>query len=111
MAFIKLYPIRSAATSFVSHVYITRQRTPKFIIKGHYILATISLKFRAQITKLQGDVSEALKHGISLVRLAICTDHVKLVAAERIIPSLYAVICVSASRLLSETSATRIGES
>jgi hypothetical protein len=45
----------------------------------------ISLKFRAQITILQGDVPEALKHGISLVRLVICTDHAKLVAVERIL--------------------------
>jgi hypothetical protein len=59
--------------------------TPKFITKGHYILAMISLKFRVQITKLQGDVPEALKHRkvISLVRLVICTDHAKLGAAER----------------------------
>jgi hypothetical protein len=76
--------IRSAATSFASHVHITKQGTPKFITEVHYILATISLKFRAQITKFQGDVPEALKHGISLVRLAICTDHAKLAAAERI---------------------------
>jgi hypothetical protein len=57
------------------------------ITEAHYILATISLKFRARIIKFQGDVPEALKHGISLVRLVICTDHVKLAAAERIMES------------------------
>jgi hypothetical protein len=65
-------------------VPITKQGTPKFITEVHYILATISLKFRARITKFQGDVPEALEHGISLVRLVICTDHAKLAAAERI---------------------------
>ena len=54
------------------------------ITEAHSILATVSLKLRARITKLQGDVPEALKHGISLVRLIICTNHVKLAAAERI---------------------------
>jgi hypothetical protein len=53
------------------------------ITEAHYILATTSLKFRARITKFQGDVPEALNHGISLVRLVICTDHVQLAAAER----------------------------
>jgi hypothetical protein len=55
------------------------------ITEAHYILATISLKIRARITKFQGDVPEALKRGISLVRLVMCTDHVNLTAAERII--------------------------
>jgi hypothetical protein len=54
------------------------------ITEARYISATISLKFRARVTKFQGDVPEALKRGISLVRLVICTDHVKLTAAERI---------------------------
>ena len=54
------------------------------ITEAHYILATISLKFRARITKFQGDVPEALKHDISLVRLIVCTDHVNLAAAQRI---------------------------
>jgi hypothetical protein len=35
----------------------------------HYILATVSLKVRAQITKLQGDVPKALKHGVSAALL------------------------------------------
>jgi hypothetical protein len=54
------------------------------VTKVHYILATTSLKFRARITKFQGDVPEVLKYGISLVRLILCTDHVKLAAAKRI---------------------------
>jgi hypothetical protein len=78
--------IRSAAASVASHVHFTKQGTPNFITEAHYILATISLKFRARITKFQGDVPEALQHGISLVRLEICMDHVKLAAAERISP-------------------------
>jgi hypothetical protein len=49
-------PIRSAAASFTWSVHITKQGTPKFTTEVHYILATISLKFRAQITKFQGDV-------------------------------------------------------
>jgi hypothetical protein len=48
--------IRSAAASFTWSVHITKQGTPKFTTETHYILATISLKFRAQITKFQGDV-------------------------------------------------------
>jgi len=51
------------------------------ITEAHYILATISLKFRARITKFQGDIPEALKRGISLVRLVMCTDHVKLTSS------------------------------
>jgi hypothetical protein len=54
------------------------------ITEVHYILVTTSLKFRARITKFQGNSPEALKHGISLFRLYLCTDHVKLAAAERI---------------------------
>ena len=48
--------IRSAAASFTWSVHLTKQGTPKFTTEAHYILATISLKFRAQITKFQGDV-------------------------------------------------------
>jgi hypothetical protein len=32
-------------------VHITKQGAPTFITKGHYILETISLKFRAQMTE------------------------------------------------------------
>jgi hypothetical protein len=81
--------IRSAAASFTWSVHVTKQGTPKFLTEAHYILATISLKFRARITKFQGDVPKALNHGISLVRLVICTDHVKLAAAERIIINIF----------------------
>jgi len=62
-------PIRSSAASFTYHVHITKQGTPNLITEVHYILATISLKFRARITKFQADVPEVLKNGISLVRL------------------------------------------
>jgi hypothetical protein len=55
------------------------------ITEAHYLLTTVSLKYRARITKFQGDVPEALKDGISLVRLAMCTDHAKLAAVERIV--------------------------
>jgi hypothetical protein len=64
---------------------LTKQGTPKFITKAHYILATISLKFRARITKVQRDVPKALKHGISLVRLAHARTMAHLAAAERIV--------------------------
>jgi hypothetical protein len=33
-------------------------------------VATTSLNFRARMTNLQGDIPKALKHAISLVRLA-----------------------------------------
>jgi hypothetical protein len=66
-----------------------RRNTKDLITEAHYILATLSLKFRARITKFQGDVPEALKHGISLVGLVICTDHVKLAAAERILHHIF----------------------
>jgi hypothetical protein len=59
--------IRSAAVSSTWSVHITKQGTPKFTTKAHYILATISLKFRAQITKFQGTSPKVFKHGISLV--------------------------------------------
>jgi hypothetical protein len=51
-----IFAIRSAAASFTWSVHITKQGTPKFTTEAHYILANISLKFRAQITKFQGDV-------------------------------------------------------
>jgi hypothetical protein len=68
----------------VGRILLSKERQ-NLITEAHYILATISLKFRAQITKFQGDVPEALKHDISLVRLIVCTNHVKLAAAQRIV--------------------------
>jgi hypothetical protein len=63
---------------------LTKQGTPKFVTEAHYILATISLKFRAGITKFQGGVPKALKDGISLVRLAYARTKPQLAAAHRI---------------------------
>jgi hypothetical protein len=52
-----------------------------FVAGGRYILATISLKLRAQVTKSQGGLPKAQNTSISLVRLPKCTDHATLVAA------------------------------
>jgi hypothetical protein len=52
-----------------------------FIAEGHYILATISLKLRTQVTKLQGGLPKVQSTGISLVRLPKYTEHATLVAA------------------------------
>jgi hypothetical protein len=68
---------------------LTKQGTPKFVTEAHYILATISLKFRARITKFQGDVPKALKHGISLVRLTYARTMAHLAAAERILKEIF----------------------
>jgi hypothetical protein len=64
---------------------VTKQGTPKFVTEAHYILATISLKFRAGITKFQGGVPKALKDGISLVRLAYARTKAQLAAPHRIV--------------------------
>ena len=72
-------------TIFVPQVRpLTKQGTPKLVTEAHYILATVPLKFRARITKFQGDVPKALKHGISLVRLAYARATASAAAAERI---------------------------
>jgi hypothetical protein len=64
--------------------HLTKQGTPKVVTEARCNLAIQSLKFGAQIPKFQGDIPKTSKHGISLVRLAKCTDQATLVAAERI---------------------------
>ena len=76
-------PVQLRAALHLTCVLLSKEHQ-NFITEVHYILATISLKFRARITKFQGDIPKTLKHGISLDRLVICTDHAKLSAAERI---------------------------
>jgi hypothetical protein len=44
---------------------LTKQETPNHVTEAHYILAIVPLKFSARITKFQGDVPKALKHGIT----------------------------------------------
>jgi hypothetical protein len=60
--------------------------TPGFCSLVQYQLSAVTSRGSPGHGSLdfEGDGPEALKIGISLVRLAICTDHAKLAAAERI---------------------------
>ena len=56
----------------------------RFVTEAHYNLATMLLKFRAQITKFQGYVSKVSKHGVSLARLVMHGPNAFLSVAQRI---------------------------